>query len=71
MSYTVCTAFGPKPGHEMQLHLALKHRHQAFELMKRIGRNPFAFRAYDRAFKLWAMTIPRTYEHGEMRSWVV
>lgn len=69
MAYTVCTEIRAKAGHEFQYYLAVKHRHIAFEWVRRIGRNPFAFRAYDRALELWAKTVPRCYDHSELNVW--
>jgi hypothetical protein len=53
---------GPRPGFEVEYYLAWKHRHIASAWMYRLGRNPFAFLAYNRAFKLWSKTVERTHK---------
>jgi hypothetical protein len=57
---------GPRKGMEQANALAWKHRHVSFLLMKRFGRNPFAFDAYRRAWRMWCRAVDRVNETTEV-----
>ena len=60
----------PIPGFEFECDLAWKHRSIAFEWVRRIGRNPFAFKAYRRAFRLWGNAVDRTKRYTETYAYI-
>ncbi len=60
-------SYGARRGYEWEFWLAWKHRTIAHDWLRRIDRNPFAFRAHRRAFNLWGDAVDRTKRYGERR----